>query len=210
MTLPTGPTSRRKTWLIPGLLMAGLAAAMMVVMRLQGRLWLSQSGAVKLWHSDVWSNECSQQFTDPYSITHVSHGLLFAFFFWWMCRIGKRRDRPWLCDVRWHFVATIFAAAVWEAVENTEFVINRYRSVTMSFEYKGDTILNSTGDMLSCAVGFFIARTIGWKWTLALFAVSEVALLLIIRDNLTLNVIMLITPVTAIKEWQMQGHLPPG
>ncbi len=190
----------------PWIAMVLALAVMILAMKLQGRIWISESGMVALWHGDVWSSECSQQLTDPYSITHVSHGLFFALFFGalgrWLAGRGFDRAQDW----RWHLALGVGVAAAWEIAENSAAVIERYRTVTMSLNYMGDSILNATGDVLSCVLGFFIARHLGlWK-TLALFAATELLLLWLIRDNLTLNIIMLLHPIDAIREWQAAGR----
>lgn len=172
-------------------------------MRIEGRLWISESGRVKVWHGDVWSSECSQQFADPYSVTHVSHGLIFAGVFWLVGgALSRRLGWKWAGDWRWQLAASVGIAAGWEVLENSPIIIDRYRSVTMSLDYMGDTVFNAVGDVVSCGVGFFIARRIGLWWTVGLFVATELLLLWLIRDNLTLNVIMLIHPIEAIKQWQ--------
>jgi hypothetical protein len=200
--LEPSPRSAR-VW--PWAAIAAAVVVMVVAMRLQGRIWISESGMVSLWHTDVWSSECSQQFADPYSITHVSHGLFFALFFGavgrWLAARGVRPAGDW----RWQLTAGVWVAAGWEIAENSAAVIERYRTATMSLNYMGDSILNATGDVVSCVVGFFLARRLGtWK-TLAFFAATELLLLWLIRDNLTLNVIMLLHPIDAIREWQAAG-----
>ena len=95
---------------------------------------------------------------------------------------------------------------VWEVVENSEFVIRRYREETAALGYHGDTIVNSLGDILACGLGFVVARRLGFLRTLALFVLTEVTLAIMIRDNLTLNILMLTYPIDAIKEWQAAGH----
>lgn len=204
------PTRRS---LAPWVFVAVVVAGMMVAMRMEGRLWISKSGLVRLWHTNVWSSECSQQFTDPYSITHMSHGLFFAVVFGWaggmLARRGFGAMWGWAGDWRWQLAAGLFIAAGWEVLENSPMVIERYRSVTMSYDYLGDSIFNSVGDLASCAVGFFVARWLGvWK-TLVFFVATELILLWLIRDNLTLNVIMLISPIEAVKQWQGQGAPGP-
>jgi Protein of unknown function (DUF2585) len=198
-------TSRPLLAAAPWIAVALTVAAMIVAMKVQGRVWFSTTGVVTLWWSDVWSAECSQQFADPYSVTHVSHGLIFAGVFAWLGRTLGRRGFTSASDWRWQFAGAIAVAAAWEAAENSAFVIERYRSVTMSLEYLGDSVFNAVGDLCSCALGFFIARRLGvWK-TALLFVASELLLLWLIRDNLTLNVVMLISPIDAIKQWQVAG-----
>jgi len=141
----------------------------------------------------------SQHLFDPYSITHVSHGLIFYGVLWLVARRMK---------MGWRFCIAIAIAAAWEILENSPFIINRYRNVTMSLEYLGDSVINALGDVASCGIGFVLARWMGWRWALALFVATEVLLLVLIKDNLTLNVIMLVWPLQAIKDWQMVGHAP--
>lgn len=180
-------------WIVTGLILAATVAAL----RMEGQPWWCEIGDWWPWISDVWTSHCSQHLIDPYSITHMSHGLIF---YWAMWPLRKK------IPLGWRFCIAVLIAAAWEVVENSPFVINRYRESTMSLNYLGDSAVNSLGDILSCAAGFYIARRLGFLWTVALFVATEVALLLLIRDNLTLNVIMLVKPVEAIKEWQSEGH----
>jgi uncharacterized protein DUF2585 len=96
--------------------------------------------------------------------------------------------------------------ALWEVVENSRFVIERYREETVALGYQGDTVVNSLTDILLCGLGFALARRLGFRRTVALFVLTEAALVLWIRDNLSLNVLMLIYPIDAVKEWQAAGH----
>mgnify|MGYP002368631956 CR=1 FL=1 len=181
-------------------MVTGLIAAVTVVsLRLEGHRGWCAIGDWSPWISDVWSSHCSQHVFDPYSITHVSHGLIFY---------GALRLLAPGMRLGWRFCIAIGVAAAWEIAENSPFVIERYRRVTMSLEYLGDSVTNALGDILSCAIGFVLARWLGWRWALLLFVATELLLLLLIRDNLTLNVIMLVWPLKAIKDWQMVGHLP--
>ena len=114
-------------------------------------------------------------------------------------------DRPRL-SVVWQLWLAVSIEAAWEVIENSEFVIRRYREQTAALGYHGDTIVNSLGDILVCGLGFMMARRLGLRRTAVLFVVTEVALAFWIRDNLTLNVLMLIYPIEAIKDWQAAGH----
>jgi hypothetical protein len=96
--------------------------------------------------------------------------------------------------------------SAWEIVENTNFVINRYRETTAAFGYTGDTVINSIGDIIACGVGFWVARRLGWKRTIVAFVIVELVLLVWIRDSLLLNILMLLRPSGAIKAWQA-GHV---
>jgi hypothetical protein len=95
--------------------------------------------------------------------------------------------------------------AGWEVIENSPMVINRYRTATASLGYSGDSIVNTIGDVISCGLGLLLARAIGWKWSIVVFFAVELVMLWLIRDNLTLNVIMLLYPIDAIRRWQAGG-----
>ena len=106
----------------------------------------------------------------------------------------------------WRLWLAISIEAVWEVIENSEFVIRRYRQETAALGYHGDTIVNSLGDLLVCGLGFLLAQQLGFRRAFVLFVLTEATLAILIRDNLTLNVVMLIHPIEAIKEWQAAGH----
>jgi len=106
----------------------------------------------------------------------------------------------------WQLWLAVSIEALWEVIENSEFVIRRYREETAAFGYHGDTVVNSLSDILVCGLGFVLARHLGFSRTFALFVLTEVTLAILIRDNLTLNILMLIYPIEAIKEWQAAGH----
>jgi len=174
--------------------LAALVGATVYELHRQGRAWLCSCGRVRLWNGDVWSVENSQQLLDPYSLTHVLHGMIFyALFAWLMPRVALVKR---LC------LAVAFEA-LWEVVENTDAVIGRYRGVTAAIGYRGDTILNSLGDILCFAIGFAAARRLGLKLGIVVFAATEILLLIWIKDSLLLNVIMLISPSASIRAWQM-------
>lgn len=180
------------------MVIAGMFAAMVVSMRLMGRVWWCDQGDWAFWISDVWTPHCSQHWADPYTVTHMSHGLIFwtVLYFW-----GKWVPR-WSVPARWRLSVSVGIAAAWEVVENTPMVIDRYRTVTMSLDYMGDSIANAVGDVAACMLGFVIAKWAGWKWAMAIFVATEIVLLFVMRDNLTLNVLMLFWPIEAIKQWQ--------
>ena len=198
----SGPGSWRGwPWVVVGVLLV----ITVVSLRLEGRIWwcdAEPSGDWSPWISDVWTSHCSQHLADPYSITHMSHGLIFWTALFFLARWFPRVAVP----MRWRLALSVGVAAAWEIVENTEFVINRYRSVTMSLDYMGDSVANSLGDVLACGLGFLIAQKLGWKWAMGIFVFTEIVLLFWMRDNLTLNVIMLLWPIDAIKEWQSSGQ----
>ncbi len=177
----------------------GLAALMVLVLtvlelRHQGRSWWCSCGQWWPWAGNVVSLHNSQHFADPYSFTHVLHGVV-------LCGVlalaGARLS--W----GWRFFLAVLLEAGWELLENTEFVIHRYREATLALGYMGDSVINSMGDVVFCGLGFLIARQLGLWRSVVFVAVTELVLLFWIHDNLTLNVIMLVWPVDAIKAWQM-------
>lgn len=176
-------------WLAIILMILLLAA----VLRNQGRLWFCDCGRILLWTSDAWNSNTSQHLFDPYSFTHLLHG----FVFWWLISLFFRR----LSFERQLFVA-VAAESVWELIENSSFVIERYREATAAFGYYGDSILNSLGDVASCGIGFAAARFLGFARSVFVFLLIETILLFWIRDNLLLNILMLIYPLDSIKQWQ--------
>ena len=166
-------------------------------LRSQGRIWWCSCDYLLLWSGDPWSSDNSQHLLDPYSFTHVLHGFLFCGL---IALIVPRLRRAW------QLWLTISLEAVWEVVENSEFVIQRYREETAALGYHGDTIVNSLADIFLCGIGFVLARYLGFRRTFALFVVTEVALAIWIRDNLSLNILMLVYPIEVVKEWQAAGH----
>jgi hypothetical protein len=185
------------TWRVPllvSLLVTSLAA---LELHRQGRLWECASCVrVLAWTGDAWSAETSQQLFDPYSFTHLLHGFAFCGL---LALVVPR------LSAEWRFCLAILIESIWEIVENTNFVINRYRETTAAFGYTGDTVVNSIGDITACAVGFLVARRLGWRRTLVAFFAIELLLLVWIRDSLLLNVLMLIHKSDAIRAWQA-GH----
>lgn len=161
-----------------------------------GRLPLGPDGRFGWWESNIWSSEQSQRVADPYSFTHVVHGLLFYAGLWLLARRAPMRTR---------LLAAVILEATWEVLENSPLIINRYRAVTISLGYTGDSVLNSMSDVVMMMVGFLIASR--WRvWScVALILVFELGMLVAVRDNLTLNILMLVHPIEAIRTWQMAG-----
>lgn len=160
----------------------------------QGRLWICACGNVRLWVGNIWSVDNSQHVFDPYTFTHILHGFVFC----GMLAVLLRR-----VTFGWRMCVAITVESAWEAFENSAFIIDRYRTVTVALGYTGDTIINSMSDILACVFGFWLARRIGvWK-TVALFVISELILLFWIRDGLLLNILMLVYPIPALRTWQM-------
>jgi len=161
-----------------------------------GRVPICDCGSIKLWHGIVNSSENSQHISDWYTFSHVIHGFLFFWFLW----LGAK-SLPLGFRV---LVATIVEAG-WEILENTEFIINRYREATISLDYFGDSVINSTFDILAMLLGFWLAHRLPVWVTVLLMVVFEILTLWLIRDGLLLNIIMLVYPLDAILDWQSAG-----
>ena len=162
-----------------------------------GRSLFGPDGKPGFWESDIWSNECSQRIADAYSFSHIGHGLVFYGLLWLVAR---------RVPVRFRLLIAVAVEAGWEMLENSPIIIGRYREATMALGYCGDSILNSMSDILMMCFGFLLARRLPVLASVALFVAMEIGCALWVRDNLTLNVIMLVHPVEAIKTWQMGGH----
>jgi hypothetical protein len=189
---PLIPIHRDKLWL--WIAFALLLAATLFGLHNQGRIWWCACSGFSLWKGDIWSSHCSQHLFDPYSFTHVLHGVVFC----GLISLAFPR-----VSLGWRLWIATYIEALWEMIENSQFAIQRYREATIAIGYEGDSIINSMGDIGCCAIGFALARYLGFRRSLAFFAITEILLLIFIRDNLTLNVLMLLYPIDAIKTWQM-------
>lgn len=190
------PRGRRAGWVrdaAPWLAAAAVLAFAAVVLRLEGRLWFCACGRLLPWVGSAWSADTSQHLFDPYSFTHVLHGFAFCGL------LALALPRVGLC---WRLVLAVAAEAAWEVIENTEYIVNRYREATAALGYAGDTVVNSLGDIAACAAGFLVARRLGAPRTLLLFAATEVLLLFWIRDSLLLNILLLLYPSETLRAWQ--------
>ncbi|MDQ3143323.1 MAG: DUF2585 domain-containing protein [Pseudomonadota bacterium] len=167
-----------------------LVAAILILLAL-GRPLICTCGSVALWGSAGPAQ--SQMLADWYSASHIVHGLLF----YSALHLAARR---WPVERR--FVIALLIETAWEVVENTPLIIDRYREATIALGYSGDSILNSVSDIGMMALGFFAARRLPLWASLVVVAVLELIPLLVIRDNLVLNVWMLVSPSEAIRAWQ--------
>jgi hypothetical protein len=185
----------KTTGLWPALGILAILGLTVLQLHRQGRSWWCACVGF-LWTSDAWGPRTSQTFLDPYGFTHILHGLMFC----GLLALLIRRT-SW----RWRLVLTIMIESFWELIENTNTVIERYREATAALGYHGDTVVNSLGDIMCCAIGFMIARKLGWRRSFLVFVATELVLLIWIRDSLLLEILTLIHPINAIKGWQL-GH----
>ena len=192
------PASERSRHALVIVAIVVVTAAILYAM---GRTPICECGTIKLWHGDAWSAESSQHISDWYTPSHVIHGFVF---YGLLVLVARRVD--WLRPLGRRAVGAVLIEAGWEILENSPVIINRYREATAALGYSGDSIINSVADICWMLLGFFIAWRLPWWGTVALAVLLELAALIVIRDNLTLNVLMLVFPVEAIKTWQMGAH----
>ena len=177
-------------YILISLAIVAVTAAILFAM---GRTPIAESGRVLFWVSTVHGPDNSQHIADWYTFSHITHGFLFAWLGLWL--LPRRSTGVRLC-------LAVAIEASWELLENSPIIINRYREATAAFGYSGDSIINSVADIGWMVVGFAIARRIGFWWTVAIAVSFELFTLWAIRDNLTLNVLMLVWPIDSIREWQ--------
>ena len=170
-----------------------IVAAAAIIELAMGRHPICTCGMVELWVGARDSPKTSQMLSDWYSLSHVVHGLLFYALSWLLAR-------RWTVASR--FLAAVFVEAAWEVIENTPFVIDRYRETTAALGYSGDSVVNSVSDILMMCVGFWLARKLPVWASILLLIALEIVPLLVIRDNLTLNIINLVRPSAALQTWQ--------
>jgi hypothetical protein len=201
---PSDASGAPKRW-APGrlgpLALAGIAA-LLVALAAAILLWMGREpictcGYVKLWHGQAISSENSQHIADWYTFSHIIHG----FVFYGLFRL-IRRGTGWPVSFGLALLLSIVIESAWEIAENTDAVIDHYRSETISLDYYGDSVLNSVFDIVSTVLGFLFARIAPVWLTVAAALAMELIVGWLIRDNLTLNVIMLLWPMDAIKAWQ--------
>jgi hypothetical protein len=189
------PGTRWRSWHYT-VLAAVVVMTTAIALRLMGHVVICKCGYVKLWHGIPLSSENSQHISDWYTFSHVIHGFAFYGLLW----LAARRT-----PIGLRLVLAVVIESAWEVFENTDFIINRYREVTISLDYYGDSVLNSVSDILAMVLGFFLAARLPVWTTVFLVVALEVFVAYYIRDNLLLNIIMLIYPLDTVRRWQAGG-----
>jgi hypothetical protein len=171
----------------------GILLSIAIVLLTMGREPICKCGVIKFWNGQFLTSDNSQHLSDWYTPSHVIHGVVFFGLLWF---VGKK----WPLSFR--LCLAIMVEGAWEIFENTDFIINRYRTATIALDYYGDSVINSVSDITAMAFGFYIASRLPVWASIALVVALELIVLAFIRDNLTLNIIMLLYPLDIIKEWQ--------
>lgn len=179
---------------IPAYAIFAIIVVAVVFLSWQGRVIWCQAGDYMPWAWNIWSSHNSQHILDPYTFTHILHGVLE---FWLIGLVF------WKMPMAWRLVLAVFIESTWEVAENSSYIINRYREETISLDYFGDSIINSIADIVACASGFVFARYLRFWRSLLFFLATEAILILTIKDSLIINIVMLLFPIQAIKDWQM-------
>ena len=185
-----------KKYLFPLASLLGITAILIAIEYSSGRSVLWPDGKFGWWDGNIWGSENSQRVADIYSLSHVIHGVLF----FWFLTFAKK------IPMKWRFFIALLLEAGWEILENAPIIINRYRESTIAQGYFGDSILNSASDIVMMAIGFVFAYFARVWQSILLVVFFELLALYLVRDNLILNVWMLLAPSETIKEWQAQGE----
>jgi hypothetical protein len=180
------------------LIVIGLLILHAVILLAMGQVPICECGYVKFWHGATGTSEGSQHISDWYTFSHIIHGFAFYFILW---LINKKLKLPFGTLL----IMAVLVEGAWEIFENTDFIINRYREVTISLDYYGDSVINSVSDIVWMIVGFVAARKFPVWVSILLIVAMEAFVGYYIRDNLTLNIIMLVYPLDSIRAWQMGG-----
>jgi hypothetical protein len=189
--------SRTRDLTLPLALAALAGLAMAAALLAMGRLPICACGYVKVWHGDrLMGPENSQHLLDWYSATHILHGIGF----YWLAWLVAPR-----APLAWRFAGAVGLEAAWEVFENSAMIIDRYRAVTISFDYYGDAVVNSVGDVLAMAAGFVLAARLPVAATVLVGLAIDAAVTLMIRDGFFLNMLMLVWPLDAVRAWQAGG-----
>ncbi|MDC7266035.1 DUF2585 domain-containing protein [Shinella sp. HY16] len=175
------------------LLVAGFVGATAIILYTMGQPLICKCGYVKLWHGVVISSENSQHLSDWYTPSHIIHGILFFGLFTFLLKKASLKLR---------LALSLVLECAWEILENTDMIINRYREATISLDYFGDSVINSSADILAMVVGFFLAARLPVWASVAIIVVFEATTTWLIRDGLALNILMLVWPLEAVKAWQ--------
>jgi hypothetical protein len=192
------PMCSRHRWLV--LCGFGVLVITAAVEFWMGRLPLGPDGRFGWWEGNIWSSEQSQRFADPYTFSHTIHGMAFYALLWLVAR---------RVPVSRRFVMALALEGAWEVLENSPIIINRYREATIALGYVGDSVLNSLSDIVFAGLGFLVAWRVRVWATVSAIVLMELGTLVLMRDNLALNIIMLVYPIDAIKAWQMAGRPLP-
>lgn len=182
--------------LAPAAVGAAIVAGAALILLSVGQPLICRCGTVKLWMGEVLSAENSQHLVDWYSPSHFIHGLLFYGLLWLVAR---------RVPVAWRAVAAVLIESAWEILENSPIIIDRYRAATISLGYSGDSVINSLSDIGFMLLGFAFAARMPVAASILLAILLELVVGYVIRDNLTLNILMLVYPLDAVRAWQQGG-----